>query len=34
MKRANTFEVVPQTENDKECLLRLLRCIRFLCGTN
>lgn len=24
MKRANTFEVVPQTENDKECLLRLL----------
>jgi len=23
MKRANTFEVVPQTENDKECLLRL-----------
>ena len=24
MKRVNTFEVVPQTENDKECLLRLL----------
>jgi len=24
MKRANTFLVVPQTENDKECLLRLL----------
>ena len=24
MKRANTFEIVPQTENDKECLRRLL----------
>ena len=24
MKRVNTFEVVPQTENGKECLLRLL----------
>ncbi|WP_058826910.1 RNA-guided endonuclease TnpB family protein [Haloferax sp. Q22] len=24
MKRVNTFEVDPQTENDKECLLRLL----------
>jgi len=24
MKRVNTFEVVPQTENVKECLLRLL----------
>ncbi|WP_318570542.1 transposase [Salinigranum marinum] len=24
MKRVNTFEVVPQTENDKECLLRFL----------
>ena len=24
MKRVNTFEVVPQTEDDKECLLRLL----------
>jgi len=24
MKRVNTFEVVPQTKNDKECLLRLL----------
>ncbi|GAA0668756.1 hypothetical protein GCM10009020_13260 [Natronoarchaeum mannanilyticum] len=24
MKRVNTFDVVPQTENDKECLLRLL----------
>ena len=24
MKRVNTFEVVPQTESDKECLLRLL----------
>ena len=24
MKRVNTFEVVPQTENDRECLLRLL----------
>jgi len=24
MKRVNTFEVVPQTENDKECLRRLL----------
>jgi len=24
MKRVNTFEVVPQNENDKECLLRLL----------
>ncbi len=24
MKRVNAFEVVPQTENDKECLLRLL----------
>jgi len=24
MKRVNTFEVVPQTDNDKECLLRLL----------
>jgi len=24
MKRANTFEVVPQTEDDRECLRRLL----------
>ncbi len=24
MRRVNTFEVVPQTENDKECLFRLL----------
>jgi len=24
MKRVNTFEIVPQTENDKGCLLRLL----------
>ena len=23
MNRVNTFEVVPQTENDKECLQRL-----------